>query len=157
VDEYLSELKEKVEHHVEEEEGEFFPTARTLIKRRSGAAVGRDRGNNERRNSGGSEAGSKRHPKTRILPTSAVFQDNLDRNKRVILPDTPAGCCGAAGDGVTGCSASVLADSLAELSPPAPMGAFIARKPDSNFSGDSSGAGEKRINAFRSPGAAGKI
>jgi hemerythrin-like domain-containing protein len=24
-------LKEKVEHHVQEEEGEFFPTARTLI------------------------------------------------------------------------------------------------------------------------------
>jgi len=27
----LTELKEKVEHHVQEEEGEFFPTARTLI------------------------------------------------------------------------------------------------------------------------------
>ena len=27
----LSELKEKVEHHVQEEEEEFFPTARTLI------------------------------------------------------------------------------------------------------------------------------
>jgi hemerythrin superfamily protein len=27
----LSELKEKVEQHVQEEEGEFFPTARTLI------------------------------------------------------------------------------------------------------------------------------
>src|SRR6266513_3004894 len=125
-------------------------------QRRSGAAIGRDRGNHEGRTSRSAE-----WVQSSILRLFTLRQRCL-RRISIVTGETsfrrlPAGCCGAAcGDGEDG-SASVLADSPAELPARVLTGAFFSRKGNSNFSGNSKGVCDKSINALRSPSAAGKV